>query len=116
MLNTKEYFKQLEAIPAVKELDDEVAATIQGGWDLEAFKDINYRGGRLAAANVGFPRLNSADNHISSLKIHAGKWRFYNFPDYSERGGYKDLGPGQYPWVVNAGIPNDWISSFKRIG
>ena len=33
MLNTKENFNQLDATLAVKELDNETAATIQGGWD-----------------------------------------------------------------------------------
>ncbi|MCC5648384.1 hypothetical protein LC609_00770 [Nostoc sp. XA013] len=42
MLNTKEYFNQLESTLAVKELDNETAAAIQGGAALELYKDTVF--------------------------------------------------------------------------
>ena len=39
--------------------------------------------------------------------------RFYERKDL--KGHYRDLRPGYYRWVVDAGIPNDIISSFQCI-
>lgn len=49
------------------------------------------------------------------LKIHdkAPYACFYQHCDYSTKGWQKCLGPGDYDWVVSAGIPNDDMSSAK---
>ncbi|MBN3905528.1 MAG: hypothetical protein HWQ35_02765 [Nostoc sp. NMS1] len=117
MLKTKQDFKQLETTLVVKEVDNETAATIQGGWDLAAYRDINF-GTRIVSANSSLPTLpTEADNQISSIIINRGKWRFYDWSHYRKYpngGGYRDLGPGKYPWLPTYGVPNDWISSFSR--
>ncbi len=55
----------------------------------------------------------SWNDKISSIKVKSGTWRFYEHANYEGR--YWDLGPGDYSWVEDVGIPNDLISSFKRI-
>lgn len=49
------------------------------------------------------------------LKVHNGPTYacFYQHCDYNPKGWQKCLGPGDYDWVVSAGIPNDDMSSAK---
>ena len=54
------------------------------------------------------------NDRISSIIVVNGTWRFYEHKDLQGR--YWDLRPGFYRWVVDAGIPNDIISSFQCIG
>lgn len=107
MLNTKEHFYQLDAI-AVTELDNETAAAIQGGAALEVFRDINLID-RVGSFNVRSPQV-KANDQISSLRINAGTWRFYEDANY--KGASFDIGPGA--WNLTASW-NDRISSLKRI-
>jgi hypothetical protein len=53
------------------------------------------------------------NDKISSIIVLGGRWRFYEHWHYQGR--YWDLGPGQYRWVQDAGIPNDTLSSFQLI-
>lgn len=100
MSNTKEYFKQLDAI-AVKELDDEVAATIQGGkYALQVYKDPDFRN-LLGEFNLSPGRLPPRlDNQISSIRINRGRWKFFDHPNLQGtsvvfgRGAYSDLSKG----------------------
>lgn len=111
MLSTKEHFNQLETTLAVKELDNETAATIQGGYALEVYIHINFRD-RLGRANRGWSRLSSnANDQISSVKINSGRWRFYEHANY--KGASFVRGPGR--WNVPSNF-NDRISSIERIG
>lgn len=57
-----------------------------------------------------FPQ-NNWDDEISSIKIIAGVWRFFEQANY--QGLYKDLGPGMYPDVTKIGISDNSISSAK---
>jgi hypothetical protein len=107
MLNTK----QVEATLAVKELDNEVAAAIQGGYDLTLYRHINGRDW-LGSFNTRRPVLSSnANDQISSVHVNDGGWRFYEHANY--RGNFWDVttrGLHNVPsWF------NDRISSWKRL-
>ncbi|MEH1836677.1 MAG: beta/gamma crystallin-related protein [Nostoc sp.] len=109
MLSTKENLKQLDATLAVKELDNETAAAIQGGYALEVFDDYNYTD-RIGSFNVRSPQV-KANDRISSIQVNAGTWRFYVDADY--KGTYFEVGPGRYS-LFNYPLDNK-ISSLKRV-
>jgi hypothetical protein len=107
MLNTK----QVEATLAVEELDNEVAAGIQGGYDMKVYRHVNS-GDWLGSFNFGKDVLSSdANNQISSVLVNAGRWRFFEYPNYL----------GRFWTVTTQGehnVPswlNDKISSIRRI-
>jgi len=111
MSNTKEYFNQLDTTLAVQELDNETAAALQGGHDLEVYRHANSVD-RLGSANYGWPRLSSnANDQISSVKVNSGQWRFYEHADY--QGASFVLGRGA--WNVPSNF-NDQISSIDQVG
>jgi len=107
MLNTK----QVEATLAVEELDNEVAAAIQGGYDLQVYRHANGRD-LLGDLNTSRSSLSSnANDQISSVRVNAGRWRFYEHANYT----------GQ-AWEAPVGrlsnVPawfNDKISSILRL-
>lgn len=70
--------------------------------------------GKNMTATSDMKSLGSAgfDDEVSSLKILSGVWRFYDLPNY--KGRHWDLGPGNYRWVRDNGIPNDVISSMRK--
>ena len=112
MLNTKEYFNQLDATLAVNEIDNETAATIQGGAAMTLYRhgigsEIlgEFNGGGLRRLST------NANNQASSVKITAGKWKFYDYPEWNPLGASVELGVGTWNFV---GL-NDKISSFKRV-
>lgn len=111
MSNTEEYFKQLDAL-AVKEIDDEVAAYIQGGkYDLQLYKDPGFQNSLGEFNRSPGPLPPKLDNQISSIKIHRGRWRF---SDLSNGQGFNViLGPGSYS-TLPRGI-DDKISSIIRV-
>jgi hypothetical protein len=109
--------------PAFKELDDEVAATCNGGY-LEVYENGPFAPGgymRLSARiGWGDPDLRTTpagnfNDKISSIKITGGeRWQF--FRDINYGGPSVTLGPGSYPVLPrDTGFPNDWVSSFKRV-
>ncbi len=83
--------------------------------EIEVFEHINF-GGRSWRTNLNYLYVGDWWNdRISSIIIVRGRWRFYQHRDY--KGAYWDLsGPRYYPWVEDANIPNDIISSFRFIG
>lgn len=129
MSNTKEYFKQLDAI-AVKELDDEVAATCSGGAlttkgvapnaDVTLWEDgpFDNRGDTLSLAGFrvgeGISNLGFFNDKTSSIRINRGIWAFYKNDRYQKQ--LAVLRPGSYPVPSRQGIPNDSLTSLKRIG
>lgn len=130
MSNIKEYFKQLDAILAVKELDDEVAATCSGGRviigglnpdiilrDDEAPRSLELpRRGELrinASIGEGIPNLAKYQfNDVTdSISIGQGTWAFYKDENY--RGQSVIRKPGSLPLL---GPLKNSISSLRRIG
>lgn len=53
------------------------------------------------------------NDKISSIVVVSGIWEFYEHHHYEGR--KWKLGPGYYRWIVDNGIPNDIISSFKCV-
>ncbi|MEI2582673.1 hypothetical protein [Scytonema sp. PRP1] len=115
MLNTKEYLKKLDADLAVKEINDEVAANLQGGkYALQVYKDPGFRN-LIGEFNVSPGKLlPGLDNQISSIKINTGKWRFANDDPRSNPNRVITLEPGEYP-TLPFGLDNT-ISSIRRVG
>jgi hypothetical protein len=117
MLNTKEYFQNLEATPAFQELDNQTAAAIQGGAAMTLYRHANLTGDILAEFNGGGVRTMSsnANDQASSVRITEGKWKFYDARYWLDIPGAADtveLGVGNWNFV---GL-NDRISSFRRVG
>ena len=81
---------------------------------VELYNDSEFRN-RLVetnndSANVG----NDVNDRITSIIINDGTWQF--FTDSQFRGVSADFGPGRYPNIGLGTLPNDSISSFRRIG
>ncbi len=67
----------------VKELDNETAATIQGGWDLIAYDGFYGTGNVIGKYNIGDADLpTERNNKISSVKINGGRWKLYDGFNY----------------------------------
>jgi Beta/Gamma crystallin len=80
---------------------------------VQIFEHIDF-GGHTAITSLNWYYVGDWWNDkISSLVVISGTWRFYEHWHYEGR--YWDLSPGYYRWVVDAGIPNDIISSFQVI-
>ena len=81
------------------------------------FEHINFRGAHKHVF-AEEPNLASSDDayfndRTSSIIVIDGTWQFFrhvNFVDPYPR----TLGPGLHPWVVNAGIRNDDLSSLRH--
>ncbi len=81
---------------------------------IQIYQHINF-GGHNEVTSLNWYYVGDWWNDkISSLVIYTGRWRFYLH--WHDQGPYWDLGPGQYPWVEDANIPNDCISSFRFLG
>jgi Beta/Gamma crystallin len=102
--------------PAFQELDDEVAATCSGGVAY-LYHDAGFQGRRLqffnGENNLGKWNFN---DKTSSLVISGNeRWRFYR--DINFQGPSVTLGRGAYSLarLNQLGIPNDSISSLRRV-
>lgn len=119
MKNNQHEFKQLDAI-AVKELDDEVAAAIGGGYSLQLYDDDDAKLDQLLGSfDYGSkPRLINNDK-ISTIVINDDtKWRFYIDADYQGDG--ITFGKGTHrlrlSQSANTRKFNNNISSFTQVG
>lgn len=98
-----------------QELTCEQAAAIQGGAIVTLYNDINFGGDALGSdTEISDMSFTAYNDLASSIVITEGTWAFYENANY--QGISASLGPGSYSWVENVGIPNDTISSFRRIG
>ena len=114
MSNINNQIQDLYSIEAVQDLSHETAAAVSGGAALELYDDSNFRK-LLVQTNDGTPNVGERVNdRITSIVVNEGVWRFYT--DSQFRGVSADLGPGRYPNIGLGIIPNDSISSFRRIG
>jgi hypothetical protein len=65
------------------------------------------------------PNLNAADDNyfndkISSFVITSGSWQFFRDANFSGPAS-NVFGVGRFNWVETVGIPNDSISSVRRV-
>jgi hypothetical protein len=107
---------ELEATPAFHELDDEVAASCSGGVAY-LYEHAGFQGRRLQFFN-GENDLRAWDfnDKTSSIQIVGNEqWTFYEH--INREGKPVTLGPGEYSLyrLNQLGIPNDSISSLRRI-
>ncbi|MBW4532863.1 MAG: beta/gamma crystallin family protein [Pleurocapsa minor HA4230-MV1] len=113
MSNINNKTQDLFALDTVQDLDNESAAAIQGGAAVELFADSNFRKSMVktdeGSANVG----DGVNDRTTSIIINSGKWRFYT--DSNFRGVSTTLGVGRHANVGLGSIPNDSITSFRRI-
>lgn len=114
MSNINNKTQDLFALDIIQDLDNESAAAIQGGAAVELFNDSNFRK-PIVKTNRGTRNVGErANDRTTSIIINSGKWRFYT--DSNFRGVSTDLGRGRYANIGLGRIPNDSITSFKRIG
>jgi Beta/Gamma crystallin len=96
--------------PAFQELDNETAAAIGGGANIDVYRDSNLRV-KLGSFNFGSARLSPAANDkISSVRVNAGTWRLYEHVNYQGR--FVTYRPGSH------NVPlwfNDRTSSLRKI-
>jgi hypothetical protein len=127
---------QFEEILAIKELDDEVAATCSGGEgytgssdpDVILYQDEHFvpgwTGTRSLKVNAkikdGLSNLRdhspNLNDRTSSFEIKRGLWNFYADKDYKGLYNNQPLGPGRYSTLAGTGISNDQLSSLYRVG
>ena len=95
--------------PAFTELDNETAAAIGGGANLELYDTNNFKQ-LLGSFNSGGKARLIANDQISSIIVRGGQWRLYEHADY--QGFARTYGPGKH---VLIGLNNE-VSSFQRVG
>ncbi len=120
MLNTKENFNQLDATLAVNEIDNEAAATIQGGADLIIYRDYGDKSTWLGQFNTKSPYelSKTANDAISGVIINKGTWKFFKNAGFEAKNGPYDsftlnAKPGE--WQAIPKDFNDKISSFRKL-
>lgn len=115
MLNTKQYFNQLDAI-AVQELENETAAAIQGGAAVTLYEHESYnqkKDGRVKPISSSTRNVGSINDKTTSIKVSSGIWEFYKDENYN--GLLFTLKAGE----SYSKLPKDWndrISSVKKVG
>lgn len=101
----------------VEDLPYNTAANIQGGAAMELYRHPNLKGDRLAAFDGGglSKMSGNADNQATSVRITAGRWRFYALPGLARFIGKSvTLGPGVYDF--RSFQMDDSVSAFTRVG
>jgi hypothetical protein len=80
---------------------------------VELYNHSNFRG-KLVETNSDTPNVGDIVNdRVTSIVINQGTWRF--FTDSNYRGVSADFRPGRYPNIGLGTLPNDSITSFRRI-
>lgn len=119
MLNTKEHFDRLDTTLAVQEINNDTAAAIQGGYNMQVFDNSNFTS-LLGSFNYGGKKNLIHNDQISSIVISKGKWRFYRDANY--KGPAYTLGPlpngkpAYYKLGPGSKYLNNQISSFLQVG
>lgn len=97
----------------LQDLTCEQAATIQGGAAVELYDDINFDK-PMVYTDFDYSYVgDTLNDRVSSIRINEGTWNFYT--DANFEGNVVTLKPGSYPFVPNVGLPNDSLSSFKKV-
>ncbi|MEH2001997.1 MAG: beta/gamma crystallin-related protein [Nostoc sp.] len=118
-------------LSAVKELNDEVAASCSGGGgvggpdpDVILFQDADLQGANLGlnaktgeGVDVGLDNQghdSGFNDRTSSIKILRGRWNFFNDANFQGGSSTGILGPGSYSTI--GARSNDSITSAFRVG
>lgn len=114
MSNINNQTNNLYTIDTVQDLSQESAAAVQGGAALELYDDSNFRK-RLVSTDASTRNVgNRVNDRITSIVVNQGVWQF--FTDSQYRGVSVTLRPGRYANIGLGLIPNDSISSYRRVG
>jgi hypothetical protein len=86
--------------------------------EIVLFEHVNFRGAHKhlygSEENLAHPEDNFFNDRISSFVIVSGTWQF--FRDINFTGPASNIfGPGRFNWVEAVGIPNDSVSSVRRV-
>ena len=81
------------------------------------FEHINFRGAHkhvfAEERSLAMPEDSLFNDRTSSIAIFSGTWEFFRHINFIDR--YPaSLGEGLHPWVVNASIQNDALSSLRH--
>jgi len=86
--------------------------------EIVLFQHANFRGAHKhlygSEPNLAAPEDNFFNDKISSFVIVSGTWQFFRDVNYGVPAS-NVFGPGRYAWVEGVGIPNDSISSVRRV-
>jgi Beta/Gamma crystallin len=86
--------------------------------EIVLFEHTNFRGGHkhlfVSEPNLASPEDSFFNDKISSFVIVTGQWQFFRDINYTGPAS-RVFGPGVYNWVESIGIPNDSISSVRRV-
>ena len=82
------------------------------------FEHINFHGAHKhlygSESNLAAGDDNFFNDRLSSFVITSGTWQFFRDINFSGPAS-NVFGPGRYNWVENIGIPNDTVSSIRRV-
>lgn len=82
------------------------------------FEHINFHGAHKhlygSEPNLAAPGDSFFNDKTSSFVIVSGSWQFFRDINYSGPAS-NVFGPGRYNWVESVGIPNDSVSSVRRV-
>lgn len=122
MLNTKEYFNQLDATLAVKEISDEAASTCSGGLaPVSLYANEDYEGEEFKVYenddnldNRKFGVGKDFNNKTSSIIVRRGTWQIYSKDGYD--GTSKTLYAGRkYSTSSAFGLADNSLTGIRRI-
>lgn len=86
--------------------------------EIVLFQHTNFRGAHkhlfVSEPNLAAAEDSFFNDKISSFVIVSGRWQFFRDVNYMGPASVV-FGPGVYNWVESFGIPNDSISSIRRI-
>jgi len=86
--------------------------------EIVLFEHANYHGAHkhlfASEANLNAGDDNYFNDKISSFVITSGTWQFFRDSNFVGPAS-NVLGPGNYNWVESVGIPNDSVSSVRRV-
>jgi hypothetical protein len=86
--------------------------------EIVLFQHANFHGAHKhlygSESNLNAADDNFFNDKISSFVITSGSWQFFRDSNFSGPAS-NVFGPGRYNWVESVGIPNDSISSVRRI-
>ena len=93
--------------------DQELNKSVNRLPEVAIYQHIDF-GGANERTNLNYYYVGDWWNdQISSIVVVSGIWEFFQHHHYE--GQKWTLRPGYYRWVVDAGIPNDIISSFRCV-
>lgn len=124
MSSIKNQTKNLNNITIVQELSDATAETCSGGKApaVTLFANEQLSGDRKDIngndRDLRNGPLKGFNDRTSSIIIREGKWELFSDKEYSQGTGSRKnpLGPGIYNTARDFGLPNNSLSSLRRVG